>query len=526
MPENDGQKRRGRRQHDIIGYGPAQTLAQELRAERDRVGRPTHEEIAKRGHICTTSVSDVLAGKKLPSLDMLKGVLTGIGIADADSRSRWEEKLADAEAHAATFRSVLDGARTVDDLIAALCKLVDGQGLTTEQLCDRIAETVDRYGDGRALAVRRLPARGPGGDQVAAILGGTAPPDAAALSWILFAAGGAPDDLDHWTTRLVTIRAEERARAVAAASVGTEGDTEPEHADATAAGEPEPSGGPGVTPPEPPRPTGTEPPQTVHPRWLPAAIAVVIVGALVAAGLHLADGDDRAAGGGGATATPAAVNPSAPTAQGVLADLARRICARPDVPPAEPYIYVRRVMVSTETTGAGSGVTRVDERLWWRPDDRSGVRRTTGDSTNGTERFGPGMFREPFEGEPSTDPDVLFEQMTADHPARVGPARAVRGAGQLNDHWVLAGARLCAQLGALASAPGLVDRGQAVDLQGRPGIAVSADDAFGTTRETLIVDPETGQVLGHETADISGPVPVVTSRVAYVERGRVAFPTH
>ena len=503
MPDSPLRRRRGRTEDPIIGYGPKPEFGRKLRARREQAGKPTRRAMAKAGSISASSASAADSGKELPSPAILAGYLVALD-ADDSEQAAWSKELDEAQAAAAPFQPQLIEARTTEDMVAALWSLVVSQQLTIADLCDRIDETAQGHPSGlqteEVLRITGLPPHFPDGDEVAGVFDHTVALTTSRLKWLVFAAGGASSDCDHWADHLLKVDGLRKA---------------------------------------PRRQTASEQRSTVQPRtgrsprtrrWF-AAFGIVGLILLGSFGLpRLLRHTDR-------TPEPALSTRPAPpagapkTAHDVLHELAGRVCLTTEPSVTEPSsFYIRRVMWSVETTGGDGGRTIEDQRTWWNPADRSGRRETSRRGsdvlpTPYVERFGPGQFTPSFSGEPSTDQDVLTQQLTENHPARVGPARVLRGAVELNDDYVLSAAQTCALLQALADAPGLTYQDHVLDQLGRPGIAVSADDMPKVARDMLIIDSETGQVLGYDTFDISRKIHVQTSSAAYVERERVAILT-
>jgi hypothetical protein len=346
----------------------------------------------------------------------------------------------------------------------------------------------------------KLPEAVPDRTELAAALTGQAPLTAGTLEWIMFAAGGTPDDRAQWKHQLEKV---EDLSRLASGRVRT--------------GEPA-----AVTPAAHEPATGGRDRRSLL--LLLSGIGVVVLGVL---GFQpfLRHADRVAPPGNSSRSESPKAGPTAPTTRDVFGELAGRVCALPDETAPLPYIYIRRLSWSVETTGAIGGRATVDERTWWNPADHSGVRRTQQSGQQGRlEHFGPGEFLPSLGGKISRDPATLIEQLTVNHPARVGPARVIRGAQEFFDSYVPSAGQRCVFLRGIAEAPGLVYRDQALDQRGRPGIAVSGDDARGLAREEMIVDPEDGEVLGFNSYDLSGTLAVMTGSVTYVDRGYAPHP--
>lgn len=513
MPTDQGHGRRGRPIKPVIGYGPVPQFARDLRDVLGiSDGQRSLADVAKAGNCADSSVSAACAGKKLPTESTVHACLRAVGKGKQVDLERWSALRDAAERDAKLFRA--SSAPTPDGIVDDLRSLLERLDLDSAALECRIVQAVDMIETAddpeEMRGPTKLPERVPAANELAAILAGQAPLTPTALDWIVFAAGGTLDDRGRWTKQLARVF-ERLSRP------GTDG---------VHAGEPR------ATTPDAVVPAADDTEAAPRDRrpllLLLSGIGVVVFG-LLGSQLLLRHGDRTAPPGSSAPTDSPTTEPAAPTTRDVIGEVAARVCALPNETAPLPFVYIRRLSWSDETTGVSAGRATADERTWWNPADRSGIRKTQQNgpgagSTPRTERFGPGQFTPSLDGEISTDPATLIDQITVNHPARVGPARAIRGAQDLFDSHVPSTAQRCAFLRGIADAPGLVYRDQALDQRGRPGVAVSGDDARGLVREEMIIDSENGEVLAFNSYDLSGMDPVMTSSVTYVERGYAGRP--
>jgi len=505
MPTDRGHVRRGRRSNPVIGFGPvadqARTFRSVLFGDRSR----TLRMVAEAANCGTTSVSDACSGKKLPSEETARACLKAVGIVDQADVDEWLDQLRAAAKMAELFRA--PAAAKIDVIVRELCGLLDRLGLDVADLEGRIAEHLDFVdaadNPGKIRELAQLPEAVPDRRDLAMALTGRAPLGAGTLDWIMFAAGGTPDDRSQWKNQL------EKVEDLSRLASGRARTGEPPAPDAVAPAAHEPA------------PGGRDRRSLL---LLLSGISIVILGVL-GYQAFLRHTDRVAPPGSSSRSESPTAEPTAPSTRDVLGELAGRVCDLPDQTAPLSYIYVRRLSWSVETAGAIGDRATVDERTWWNPADHSGVRRTqqSGQQSQ-VEHFGPGQFLPSLAGKFSSDPATLVDQLTVNHPARVGPARVIRGAQEFFDSYVPSAGQRCVFLRGIADAPGLVYRDQALDQRGRPGIAVSGDDARGLAREEMIVDPEDGEVLGFNSYDLSGMLPTMTGSVTYVDRGYASHP--
>ncbi|MEV0005157.1 helix-turn-helix domain-containing protein [Micromonospora sp. NPDC050980] len=69
--------------------GPLQAFAADLRALRDRAGRPTYQALARRAHRSASSLSEAAGGRRLPTLDTTLAYVRALGGDETEWTARW-----------------------------------------------------------------------------------------------------------------------------------------------------------------------------------------------------------------------------------------------------------------------------------------------------------------------------------------------------------------------------------------------------------------------------------------------------
>jgi WD40 repeat protein len=71
------------------GSGPVERLAWELRQLRDRAGRPSYRELARRAHFSASTLAEAAKGQRIPSLEVVVAYATACGGDRADWTAKW-----------------------------------------------------------------------------------------------------------------------------------------------------------------------------------------------------------------------------------------------------------------------------------------------------------------------------------------------------------------------------------------------------------------------------------------------------
>jgi hypothetical protein len=262
--------------------------------------------------------------------------------------------------------------------------------------------------------------------------------------------------------------------------------------------------------------------------------AVLLIGLLGTAAVVLKGG-----GGDPATAaTPPPLHYEKPAtdvdATVLLHEIAARAEQRPDRTGKGRYSYTERKGWYLSTTVDGEQVTSEvvpQFRRAWTASDGSGrlVDEWTfadGDTKYSDRTEGPGKLAVPRpSGSLSTDPAQLAAQLSVGHPVSNGPAERLVAITDLHQHTPVPPRLEAAVLRYLADTPGLVVSGDVTDRAGRRGVAFSLESAYSglPTRYTLIVDPDTGDLLGREdmltvtAGKLRVPVPSVISYTVFLD---------
>lgn len=103
------------------------------------------------------------------------------------------------------------------------------------------------------------------------------------------------------------------------------------------------------------------------------------------------------------------------------------------------------------------------------------------------------------------DPGALATRLDSITPFASGPQAVLRALADVNQ-WQAPGRDVrAAAVTVLADADGLSYHGFVTDRAGRPGIAVAALSANGASRDLILLDPHTGDLLAHEHTALRDP---------------------
>ncbi|WP_420116323.1 hypothetical protein, partial [Micromonospora sp.] len=80
--EHGTTKRTGRPLNPVVGFGPAARLAQQLRDAYLAAGEPPMKRVARMGDVSTSTLSENLSGRRIPTPHVLDAFLVGIGVTD------------------------------------------------------------------------------------------------------------------------------------------------------------------------------------------------------------------------------------------------------------------------------------------------------------------------------------------------------------------------------------------------------------------------------------------------------------
>ena len=175
------------------------------------------------------------------------------------------------------------------------------------------------------------------------------------------------------------------------------------------------------------------------------------------------------------------------------------------------YAHTQIRQWATNMSSSG-GVTTLDVQVWqyqrWRATDNSGRLLTITRPIEGPARtdttFRRGEIDEPLKRLP-TDPGLLAEQFNCIQPAENGPQSDLRAWSDLNAWFSPNRAQRAAALTVFSDTDALNWHGTTQDRAGRRGIALSVNSDSGGTRDLLILDPRTGELLAYELTALRDP---------------------
>ncbi|MFY1686016.1 hypothetical protein ACN265_31330 [Micromonospora sp. WMMD730] len=463
------------------------------------------KRVARMGDVSTSTLSENLSGRRIPTPHVLDAFLVGIGVTDEVARD-WRRLREEAVEAAERFEP--DGhIASSSSLLAALRRLRAEQRLTDEELERRL----DAVSGQRLKGA--LSGSVPGRAQVDAILAGEVALDPDALGYLVLCLGAHESQVRAWCAladRLGEQQTEPRdpLSDPLVASVPS--------ADAVIASDTAAEGTPGPSIVRPPRR-----------RWYLLAAALTAVSLVL---LSMATADrrrDRVSPANERAGGP--VVEEAADGQYEVFVLGQRIVVTPKSALAREDAVLTRLVVSRTTTSS-----QVDDH------EKREFRRTVSDGQDceSSTLIDANDRRKPEPTQctasaltrlrvpnPSTDPRELSRQLLVDQGAEPGSAAeslaVLRGIANLNKEHCLGSAQRAAVLRVLAGLPGLVFRDWSIDETGRQGLAFSIDGEAAEetvdTRDTLVVDPAHGALLFHEqTVRPETPVPVVESGTTFL----------
>ncbi len=175
------------------------------------------------------------------------------------------------------------------------------------------------------------------------------------------------------------------------------------------------------------------------------------------------------------------------------------------------YAHTQTRQWATNVSASG-GTTTLDVQVWqyqrWRGPDSSGRAITITQPTEGQARtdetYRPGQT--PVEAlRLATDPGLLAAQLSHIQPTEEGPQFYLRAWAEVNAWYSPDRAQRAAALAVFRDTDGIDFNGTTHDRTGRPGIALSVTSDNGGTRDLLILDPRTGELLAYEMTALRDP---------------------
>jgi hypothetical protein len=202
-----------------------------------------------------------------------------------------------------------------------------------------------------------------------------------------------------------------------------------------------------------------------------------------------------------------APSPARPHLRPVIRDLGDAAC---DTQKGR-YAYTQTRQWATNVASSG-GTTTLDVQLWqyqrWAAPDNSGrtitITQPTEDQARTDESYRPGELPVHV-ARLATDPGLLAAQLNAIQPFANGPQSALRAWDDLNAWSSPNRAQRTAALTVFRDTDGIDFNGTTHDRAGRTGIALTVTSDNGGTRDLIILDPHTGELLAYEMTALRDP---------------------
>jgi len=205
-----------------------------------------------------------------------------------------------------------------------------------------------------------------------------------------------------------------------------------------------------------------------------------------------------------APTTPDTTRPARPQLRALAKAVTTSACDRAEG--AYAYVQIRQWVISnTATTG-----TALLQYQHWLAADGSGrstsstTREPADENPPTDETFPPGAS--PVDPAPlNNDPAILAARLDSINPFALGPQSPLHVLAELNQ-WQTPGRHVqAAAVAVLRDTHGLTYHGVVTDRAGRPGIAIAASSHNGATRDLIILDPHTGELLAYEHTAMRDP---------------------
>jgi hypothetical protein len=237
-----------------------------------------------------------------------------------------------------------------------------------------------------------------------------------------------------------------------------------------------------------------------RPSWRMSLAALVVLGLLASAGALVLHRRTDAA----YAATPDPLVYEQQTggqdAAALLRQIATRTATLPDTTGTGRYACVETLgwyLDTAVTRREGKSVVVATHRRAWTAADQSGRIVTDGRDAS-DETFGPGGLA--ATPRLSSDEDSVARQLQASHPASAGAGIQFDAVHSVYLQLPMPPRTRAAILRYLSTLAGIRVAGTVTDRAGRRGLGFSADSTYSglPTRYTLIIDPDTGQLLDYE----------------------------
>ena len=207
---------------------------------------------------------------------------------------------------------------------------------------------------------------------------------------------------------------------------------------------------------------------------------------------------------------PAALSaprPARPHLRSVIRDLGDAACDTQN----GRYAYTQTHQWATNMTSSG-GTTTLDVQLWqyqrWAALDNSGraitITQPTEDQARTDDSYQPGKLPVHVT-RLASDPGILAAQLDAIQPFANGPQSALRAWDDVNAWSSPSRAQRTAALEVFRDTDGMDFNGTTRDRARRTGIALSVTSENGGTRDLIILNPHTGELLAYEMTALRDP---------------------
>lgn len=198
-------------------------------------------------------------------------------------------------------------------------------------------------------------------------------------------------------------------------------------------------------------------------------------------------------------------------ARTALRGITGRIAAAPCDTRQGRYAHTQVLQWVTNTVSAG-GTTALSVQVWqyqrWRAPDNSGrviaVTQPAQDQTRTDDSYPPGQLPTRATNLDSSA-ELLAGQLNDIQPLHAGPQSVLRAWDEVNAGDSPHRAQRAAALTIVARTDGITAHGLVRDRAGRTGIALAATSDNGATRDLLILDPHTAELLAYEMTALRDP---------------------
>ncbi|GAA0547129.1 hypothetical protein GCM10010172_31110 [Paractinoplanes ferrugineus] len=198
------------------------------------------------------------------------------------------------------------------------------------------------------------------------------------------------------------------------------------------------------------------------------------------------------------------------------------------------YVQMRQWVIDTRAAGGRATLTTaLLQYEHWLAADGSGraiavTTRTPAAENPPTDDIYPPGASPVTPGPMPADARLAHDRLNSITALAAGPHAALQAVADLNQWQVPGRAARAALLNVLADTDSLTYHGTVTDRAGRPGFAVAATSNNGASRDLLLIDPTSGNLLAHEQTALRDPgklgitAPTVLSYTLYVAQDHTA----